>query len=404
MPRPSRTGHVIKRCRCAQWKTCAHAWHLDYQRDNIRYRDDLDALIGRHAADYAEAKDEARRAIVAKLEGRDPRGIVPSDNPSLAAALETYLAHKQRHIAPSTAANERYQVAPITRLVVQGRPFGAWRLAEIGRDALDEFQRKRPVVGGNRNLALLRALFNWAVVEQLVPQTPFKVGNVSVVKLAHEAARSRRLHPGEEERVLLAAGGLRALVVAALETACRIGELLSLQWHQIRFTPRAEVFLPAQKTKAKKDRRIPMSSVLHELLEARQRDPAGELLPATAYVFGDEIGRRRRSIKTAWRLTCKRAGVTDLHFHDLRREGASRWMDAGIPLATIQRWLGHHNISQTSTYLGASLGADALEMRAYEERIGRVTHRDGSGGPNGPERDPSSSGASEKTQQNPIVH
>ena len=39
-------------------------------------------------------------------------------------------------------------------------------------------------------------------------------------------------------------------------------------------------------------------------------------------------------------------------------------MDAGIPLATIQRWLGHHNISQTSTYLGAS--------RMFEERIGRM--------------------------------
>ena len=91
-----------------------------------------------------------------------------------------------------------------------------------------------------------------------------------------------------------------------------------------------------------------------------------------AFVFGDEVGRRRRSIKSAWKLTCKRAKIDGLHFHDLRREGASRWMDAGVPLATIQRWLGHHNISQTSTYLAASLGGDADEMRAFEERIGRT--------------------------------
>lgn len=39
-------------------------------------------------------------------------------------------------------------------------------------------------------------------------------------------------------------------------------------------------------------------------------------------------------------------------------------MDAGVPLATIQRWLEHHNISQTSTYLSASLSGDADEMRA----------------------------------------
>ena len=47
-------------------------------------------------------------------------------------------------------------------------------------------------------------------------------------------------------------------------------------------------------------------------------------------------------------------------------------MDAGIPLATILRWLGHHNISQTNTYLGASLCGDEREMRTFEERIGRM--------------------------------
>ena len=78
------------------------------------------------------------------------------------------------------------------------------------------------------------------------------------------------------------------------------------------------------------------------------------------------------SIKTAWRLTCKRAEIDDLHFQDLRREAGSRWMDAGVPLATIQRWLGHHNISQTSTYLAATGGGDAAAMRAFELTIGRV--------------------------------
>ncbi len=81
---------------------------------------------------------------------------------------------------------------------------------------------------------------------------------------------------------------------------------------------------------------------------------------------------RTRSIKTAWRLTCQRARIADLHFHDLRREAGSRWMDAGVPLATIQRWLGHHNISQTSTYLAASGGGDADAMRAFEQATGRV--------------------------------
>jgi integrase len=140
-----------------------------------------------------------------------------------------------------------------------------------------------------------------------------------------------------------------------------------------------------RKTKAKRDRRVPVSAVLRPVLEARRLDPAGEPIAPDGYAFGDAIGRRRRSIKTAWRLCCRRAKLVDLHFHDLRREAGSRWMDAGVPLATIQRWLGHANIAQTSTYLGASPGGDESDMRVYEERVGRlinVRHHGSSGSGN----------------------
>jgi integrase len=369
MPRRSVTGNVRKICACTKWKTCAHPWYLDFQRDTIRYRANLDHLVGRHARDLVEAQDEARRAIDAKLAGRNPRELQPTDDPTLAQLLEAYDSTKG-------GRRDRWQIGRICRIAVDGRdgrrPFGDWRASTITDEALEQFRSERPLVAGNRDLALLRAVFNWAVGKRLLPASPFRHAHVAIVKLKREEPRSRRLQPGEEERLLPAAGRVRDLVTAALETGCRLGELLSLQWHQVRFTPRAELFLPAQKTKAKRDRRIPISQALSIVLERRRRDPAGDPLPADAFVLGDEIGRPRGSIKTAWRLTCRRAQIVDLHFHDLRREAGSRWMDAGVPLATIQRWLGHANISQTSTYLGASLGNDERDMRAYEERIGRV--------------------------------
>ena len=161
--------------------------------------------------------------------------------------------------------------------------------------------------------------------------------------------------------------------MAALETGCRRGELLTLQWWQVRFSPRAEIFLPASKTKTKRDRRVP------DVQRLARRSSSGDgsirratPLPPDAYVFGDEVGRRRQTIKDAWKIALTRAKIDGLHFHDLRREAGSRWMDAGVPLATIQRWLGHTNIAQTSTYLGASLGADELDMQAFEKRVGRT--------------------------------
>jgi len=195
------------------------------------------------------------------------------------------------------------------------------------------------------------------------------------------------------------AGALAAVLAAPVAMACPGHDSTVADKDE-----KADGAKTADKTKAKKDRRIPVSSALQAVLDARRHDPAGEPLPPAAFVFGDEIGRRRGSIKTAWRLVCRRAGIDGLHFHDLRREAGSRWMDAGVPLATIQRWLGHHNISQTSTYLSASLGNDADDMEAFEQRVGRVTQRVIFSGSDGGEETRTNQPTSEKTQQSAFVH
>lgn len=401
MPRQSGTGNVKKICGCVKWKECAHPWYIDHREGKelhngkvrergLRCR--LGPRVGREPIDFQDAKKEAQRAIVAWRDGLDARQLLPGDVVPLATLLERY-GERPGGAAASTG--------PIVRAIVNGRRFGDWRADAITREMIEAFRRQRPTIAANRDLALLRAAFNWAVLGGLVPATPFKVGTVTAVKLAREEARTRRLQPGEEDRLLLAAGGgLRDLIVAALETGCRRGELLSLQWLQVR----EDLFLPAGKTKAKKPRRVPISTVLQKVLDARRHDPAGEPLPPDAYVFGDEVGRRRHSIKTAWRLTCKRAKVDGLHFHDLRREAGSRWMDAGVPLATIQRWLGHHNISQTSTYLAASGGGDADAMKAFEQAAGRLPNIAVSTGSNGTEPIQSDKSMIENTQSNAVVH
>lgn len=374
MPRQSETNNVKKLCACGRpkWGGCAHPWYVDYKapkthrrRPNERYRKNLDQAIGFHAETLTDAKIEAQRAIIAWLDGKNPADLQAGDWPTLAQVLTEY---RKR---PDAATGEAWQVKPITETKVDGRPFGEWRLADVTTAALRTFQAARPKVAGNRNLALLRALFKWAIGQDLILTSPFRKDALIVVKLRKEAARTRRLHAGEEDALLLHANGLAPLIVAALESGCRSGELVSLQWHQVRA---GVLFLPGQKTKTRRSRTVPISGRLRTVLDARRNDPAGDPLPPEAFVFGDEVGRRRGAFKTAWGLTCKRAKITDLHFHDLRREAGSRWMDAGIPLATIQRWLGHTNIAQTSTYLSASLGGDeAAMMAAFEQKMGRET-------------------------------
>ena len=68
-------------------------------------------------------------------------------------------------------------------------------------------------------------------------------------------------------------------------------------------------------------------------------------------------------MRRAWKLTCRRAGVADLHFHDLRRDFASRLMESEASLHEVQAWLGHANVSMTSRYLGVT---DAGLQRALD--------------------------------------
>jgi len=65
-------------------------------------------------------------------------------------------------------------------------------------------------------------------------------------------------------------------------------------------------------------------------------------------VFGDEVGQRVKSVKTSWENTRRRANVQGLHFHDLRREFASRLLESpGVALRDVASWVGHRAVTST---------------------------------------------------------
>jgi integrase len=225
-------------------------------------------------------------------------------------------------------------------------------------------------VGINRLLTRLQHLFSWALGEGYCTETPFKRNGVTVIRLnpTAERARSRRLEGDEEARLVAAAGPhLQALILAALETGCRKGELLSLQWGQVDLDG-GTVFLPGEKTKTAEDRTVPITARLRAVLEMRwsvqhallnpdgSADGEDVTVPATFYVFGNEAGEQVKSIKTAWKLACRRGGITGLCFHDLRRECGSRLLETpGVSLMDARDWLGHASVTMTNTYLSTTI-------------------------------------------------
>ena len=132
----------------------------------------------------------------------------------------------------------------------------------------------------------------------------FKVGTEPVVQLEREIPRHRRFDGVHDEQRLLAASTphLHAVVVALSETACRVGEILSLQWGDVS-RDRRELIVRAEKTKTRTERLVPISARLLAVLEMRRTDPAGAPLGSDAYVLGEPIGRRVKTVRRAgWPL------------------------------------------------------------------------------------------------------
>ncbi len=454
-----RNDGLRKLCECSRrsWAKCEHPWYFNFKWAGAEYQFSLERVVGRlvktargswrrdpaslgdriDSKTAAEAeRDRLRAAIRAGTLHAAPRPQL--DTLTLSQLLETY---RKDYIAvqrPSTHAADGKPKANLgSQIQVIGRTelerldgerlaFGRWFVVDITNATIAQFQRVRLASGttaANRDLALLRHMFRWAIAQDHVERTPFKKGGESVIQQSQEQHRRRRLQVGEGDRLLAACGEhLRAIVEAAIETGCRRGELLSLQWNQVRFEPKAEILLPAQKTKTKRDRSVPMSARLRAILEMRRDDPDGQPLPGDRHVFGNELGEPVQGFKRAWERAVLRAHghrpsyrvrvvgegqearkvrtaalsaesraalrAIDLHFHDLRREAGSRWLDSGVPLHRIQKWLGHANISQTSTYLMADSADDDEAMRRFEARqaeLRRITTDAETGGIQSPQ-------------------
>ncbi len=389
-------GGLRKVCGCPRrtWAKCPHSWYLNFKpAGGPSYRLSLDKHHGKHIDNKTDAEAEAEKIRIAIREGHFGKPA-PRQDMTLRGLADLY---EERYVAverAATASNFKSELNVIcsTAIVTPAGPalkLGEWRVADVVTDTIERYREARKAAGNgngaNRSLSRLRAVFNWALRVGYLEASPFTRHGVSVVRLSRETPRSRRLHDDEESALLAKSQPhLAALIVGALETGMRLGELLDLRWRQVEgcllktrnevlWDRRAAIVLVAEQTKTRRARRIPISTRLRGVLELRRFDPDGKPLPPESHVFGNQIGQRVGDVSRARYASVLRAhGHTpiyddnknleapsrqaletiDLHFHDLRREAGSRWLDGGVPLHTIRDWLGHTNISQTSTYPG----------------------------------------------------
>lgn len=198
----------------------------------------------------------------------------------------------------------------------------------------------------NIELRCLRAAFSTAVRWKLVPENPFKA-----VPLLRVPDQLPTYFSKEEFHKFISAireQWFKDLVIVAVSTGLRRGELLNLRWQDVDFGRRilqihsSEVF----KTKAGKRRAVPMNQTVVQILVRRAQDTS------TEYVFTSDGKRVLEDVATKRFKRCVlEAGINPkLHLHSLRHTFATWLVQDGVSIYEIQKLLGHSNISVTQVY------------------------------------------------------
>jgi integrase len=376
-----------KLCTCVRrtWPKCPHPWYFNFKlRGGVPYRFSLDTELGRHIDNKTEAETIAARFKAEILAGTfqrasDKAAVTAADAAPAGVTLDAFAAIYIERV--SKASGKKSWKDDEGRLgkvcdyrAADGRRLGEWPLGRLTEDELEAFHTSMLLTSAastrNHYVRLLKGACKWAAKKGYLPRSP--ISDDSTLKSTKPAQRAQRLLPDEEARLLVAAGNvsrgvggrLQGLIIAALETGCRLGELLGLQWADVNLE-RKELLIRAENAKDDESRRLPISTRLAAVLEMARTDPAGHTYLADAFVFG-QLGRRVRSVKKAWATACTIASLTDLHFHDLRHEAGSRMIEAGWPLHHVREMLGHASIQTTDRYLNAGRMGLHDSMRRFE--------------------------------------
>ena len=151
---------------------------------------------------------------------------------------------------------------------------------------------------------------------------------------------------------------LQPIVIVALYTGMRRGEILNLEWKDVNLDVGDRGLITIRKSKNHDTRYIPMNSLVSETLMKHPKRIVGGKV--SDHVFSNRDGAAVKSIRNGFEAAVRRARINKhIRFHDLRHTFASHLVMRGVDLRTVAKLLGHRDIRVTMRY--AHLGSDHLQ-------------------------------------------
>jgi integrase len=307
-------------------------WWIEYTGPDGQRRQESTKTTLKTEADYllAKRRKEAMEGVILPLKKRDI---------SFKEFAVIYL---------EWAKNQRSYQTKVDRTRLLLREFAKFNLGDFTVEALERYMSRRSAEGRkpatiNRAIATLKHMLTKAVEWNKVDEE--KVKKAKKVRLLKENnTRTRFIGKDECQRLIdSCAPYLKPIVQTALYTGMRKQELLGLTWDRSDLT---HGYIELDNTKNGEKRHIPISSALRPILE----ELAAANMDGCRHVFHDKEGRRYQDVKRGFPGACKRAGITDFTFHDLRHTFASHLVMAGVDLTTISKLLGHKSLTMTLRY------------------------------------------------------
>lgn len=222
-------------------------------------------------------------------------------------------------------------------------------LVEITPAKLISYQQKRLKDGMspqtvNIELSCLRRVLNVAYL-----QGKYELANpVKRVPFLKTDNKKYRILTQEEQAMLLnsSAPSLKPVLICALATGMRRGEITSLKWSSVDLKNKI-ITVESERAKSKRSRDIPINEFLLKLLKDIQKTNK------TEYVFLNNNGDPFSSptgVRTSFQNAIKKSKIGKLRFHDLRHTAGTRMSEAGVPLYDVGKILGHSTPLMTQRY------------------------------------------------------
>ena len=332
-----RNSQKAKSCKCgfALAKFTGRAYWIEWYQDGQRKRE-------RIGPNKAAAEQRLREVLSARTEGRH---IKKSQDfrTTFKELSKWYLAlaevQAKRSFDRDQALVRKLEPFFGDRLLKDITPalVEAYKQKRIGEKSYRKQLTKPATV--NRELACLQAIFSKAVKNGKADKHPAQW----VKHLKTNNIRDRVLSPDEYERLMsYLPNHLKPIVRLAYFSGMRRGEILGLTWDQVDLRE-GFIYLKPEDTKTQEGRSVPLHDELIEMFRSMPRGLPG--VPVFTYQ-GKALGEVKRAFKTA----CRRAGIEDFTFHDLRHTAINNWRLQGHDYFRIMAASGHKTMSVFKRY------------------------------------------------------